>query len=89
VFECNSDCRCDRERCKLRTVQRGREQDFDRLVQVVSTKDKDFGLIARQPVDKGTFVGEYAGELITIEEAKERWSRPRDSEYILTIREHL
>lgn len=85
VFECNALCRCA-GRCGNRVVQRG----LRLRLQVFRTRAKGWGLRALQPVPRGRFVCEYAGEVLGPREARARVRRQaaRDANYIIAVREH-
>ncbi|NXY92032.1 SETMR methyltransferase, partial [Alcedo cyanopectus] len=86
VFECNALCSCG-DSCHNRLVQRGLQLPL----QVFQTEKKGWGLRALEPVAKGTFVCEYAGEVLGYQEARRRIQAQtaKDSNYILVVREHL
>ncbi|NXH43010.1 SETMR methyltransferase, partial [Dicaeum eximium] len=86
VFECNSLCSCG-EGCPSRLVQRG----LRLRLQVFRTASKGWGVRALQPVPGGTFVCEYAGEVLGFAEAQRRIraQAPQDPNYIMALREHL
>ncbi|CEP19018.1 hypothetical protein [Parasitella parasitica] len=67
IYECNQSCECG-PRCKNRVVQRGRKIPL----QVYKTKDKGWGVRSLQFIPKGTFIEEYIGEVITVEEGDQR-----------------
>ncbi|XP_027764370.1 histone-lysine N-methyltransferase SETMAR [Empidonax traillii] len=86
VFECNALCECG-ESCQNRLVQRGLRLPL----QVFLTPRKGWGVRALQPVPRGSFVCEYAGEVLGPAEARRRIRAqgPQDSNYIMALREHL
>ncbi|NXI54902.1 SETMR methyltransferase, partial [Chloroceryle aenea] len=86
VFECNTLCRCS-ESCHNRVVQRG----LQLRLEVFKTERKGWGLRTLEPVAKGRFVCEYAGEVLGFEEARRRIQAQtvKDSNYIIAVREHL
>ncbi|NWV02371.1 SETMR methyltransferase, partial [Ptilonorhynchus violaceus] len=86
VFECNSLCRCG-DSCQNRLVQRG----LQLRLQVFRTERKGWGVRTLEPVPRGTFVCEYAGEVLGFAEARRRAQAQtaQDSNYILALREHL
>ncbi|NXK91590.1 SETMR methyltransferase, partial [Formicarius rufipectus] len=86
VFECNALCRCG-ESCPNRLVQRG----LRLRLQVFLTRHKGWGVRTLQPIPRGTFVCEYAGEVLGSAEARRRSQAlsPEDSNYIIALREHL
>ncbi|MBN3302097.1 SETMR methyltransferase, partial [Amia calva] len=85
VFECNIMCRCS-EACANRVVQRG----LGFRLQVFRTEGKGWGLQTLEPVPKGRFVCEYAGEVIGFAEAcsRQRSQKLGDMNYIIAVREH-
>lgn len=86
VFECNSLCRCG-EGCRNRLVQRG----LRLRLQVFRTAAKGWGVRALEPVPRGGFVCEYAGEVLGFAEARRRIraQNPQEPNYIIAVREHL
>lgn len=85
VFECNSRCACSIE-CPNRVVQHG----ITIKLQIFVTENKGLGVRTLDIIHKGTFVCEYAGEIISLSEAKHRTKQQKESDmnYILTVREH-
>ncbi|XP_013392113.1 histone-lysine N-methyltransferase SETMAR-like [Lingula anatina] len=87
VYECNRECKCSIQ-CSNRIVQRG----VQFKLQVRNTdSDKGFGLYALETIPKDHFVCEYAGEVLTQEEAKRRTKalKHTDMNYIFVLREHI
>ncbi|KAL7407361.1 hypothetical protein ABVT39_007358 [Epinephelus coioides] len=85
VFECNALCTCS-DACSNRVVQRG-----PRLrLEVYSTENRGWGVRTLEAIPHGTFVCEYAGEVISFEEARRRQlaQRSEENNYIIAIREH-
>lgn len=85
VFECNSHCVCSGS-CPNRVVQKGQWLQL----QVFKTKHKGWGLRTFENINKFTFVCEYAGELISIQEAKKRAQEltHETGNYLIVLREH-
>ncbi|XP_062328661.1 histone-lysine N-methyltransferase SETMAR [Osmerus eperlanus] len=85
VFECNALCGCG-EACYNRVVQRG----LGIRLGVYLTEDRGWGLKALETIPCGTFVCEYAGEVIDYVEARHRQlaQSPEDNNYIITVREY-
>lgn len=85
VFECNSFCRC-LENCPNRVVQHG----VSISLQIYLTKSKGLGVRTLSEIPQGTFVCEYAGEIISISEARQRSKKQTntDMNYILSVREY-
>ncbi|KAH9290197.1 hypothetical protein KI387_034314 [Taxus chinensis] len=92
VMECGPACRCG-EGCRNRVSQRG----LSVRVEIVRHLKKGWGLHVAEPVKRGAFVCEYAGEFLTTAEARERqWHYDEASlnkhnfcSALLVIREHL
>lgn len=85
VFECNALCTCS-DNCSNRVVQRG----LRLMLEVYSTGNRGWGVRTLEPIPRGTFVCEYAGEVISFEEARHRQltQGPEENNYIIAIREH-
>merc|ERR1712228_1066673 len=81
IFECRALCQC--KNCDNRVVQNGPISD---LV-VHDFGSKGLGLICQKAITKGTFVCEYAGELISVQRAKKR-SKTDKMNYILYVVEN-
>lgn len=83
VLECNDLCGCAMD-CGNRLVQFGPRKD---LV-VFKTNKKGYGLKTEKFIERGSFVCEYAGELIGKEEAKKR-AQFDGKNYIFVLKEHF
>ncbi|XP_058488004.1 histone-lysine N-methyltransferase SETMAR [Solea solea] len=85
VFECNALCTCS-DSCSNRVVQRG----LRHRLQVYSTENRGWGVRTLESIPHGTFVCEYAGEVISFEEARRRQltQRSEENNYIIAVREH-
>ncbi|KAI7898435.1 uncharacterized protein BX663DRAFT_524706 [Cokeromyces recurvatus] len=68
IYECNQWCACDAGTCKNRVVQKGRKIPLE----IFKTYNKGWGVRSRRFIPKGTFIEEYIGEVITIEEGDRR-----------------
>ena len=68
-FECNEKCLCDKESCGNRYIQFGLVHKF--YIKYIS-KAKGFGLFADENIEKGDFVCEYIGNIITKNEAEQK-----------------
>uniref|UniRef100_A0A7S3XCY3 Histone-lysine N-methyltransferase n=1 Tax=Picocystis salinarum TaxID=88271 RepID=A0A7S3XCY3_9CHLO len=67
VYECNDLCECSPS-CSNRVAQRGLQLSL----QVVYDESKGWGVVTLDPIKRGTFVCEYAGETINTFEAERR-----------------
>ncbi|KIJ38438.1 hypothetical protein M422DRAFT_49976 [Sphaerobolus stellatus SS14] len=67
IFECNDACECS-EDCMNRVIGRGRKAE----ISIQLTDKKGWGVFADKPIQKGTFLGVYAGEMILEAEADDR-----------------
>ncbi|KAJ1910061.1 hypothetical protein IWQ60_010856 [Tieghemiomyces parasiticus] len=67
IVECNSKCACGPE-CPNRVVQRGMQVKLE----IFKTPHKGWGVRAKQTIPKGTFISEYAGEILTFAESLRR-----------------
>lgn len=85
VFECNALCACG-ESCQSRVVQNGLQT---RLC-VFRTENRGWGVVTLESIKRGSFVCEYAGEVIGFEEAQQRQlsQSPEDMNYIIAVQEH-
>lgn len=85
MFECNILCACS-DTCSNRVVQRG----VRLRLEVYDTRNRGWGVRTLEPIPRGTFVCEYAGEVISLEEARRRQlaQRSEDNNYIIAVREH-
>lgn len=70
VYECNQNCSCNKY-CQNRVLQNGVKVKLE----VFKTEDKGWGVRAGEPIDRGTFICEYIGEVIDEHEAKKRRNR--------------
>ncbi|XP_043266759.1 probable histone-lysine N-methyltransferase set-23 [Venturia canescens] len=87
IIECNPRCSCN-ENCLNKLVQHG---PLDCL-EIVPTSGKGLGLRTRRKISKNRFICEYAGEVIGIEEARNRAeNNKRDClmNYVLVVTEHI
>ncbi|KAI3437050.1 uncharacterized protein J3R85_005785, partial [Psidium guajava] len=91
VSECGTGCGCGSE-CGNRASQGGVEV----RLKIARDKKKGWCLLADQAIEKGRFVCEYAGELLTTKEARVRQKEYDElassrgfSSALLVVREHL
>ncbi|OEL15327.1 Histone-lysine N-methyltransferase, H3 lysine-9 specific SUVH1 [Dichanthelium oligosanthes] len=59
LYECNDSCTCSHN-CRNRVVQKGTQIHFE----VFKTGDRGWGLRSWDPIRAGTFICEYAGEIV-------------------------
>lgn len=87
IYECHENCNCGVESCGNRLVQKGPHP----MLEIVKTSMKGLGLYCKVDLKKGSFVCEYAGEVIGKEEARLRYGRQQmgDKNYIFALREHF
>lgn len=69
IWECGPTCGCPPE-CMNRVIQRGRAAETK--IDLFKTINKGWGVRARVPIPKGTYLGMYSGELITDHESERR-----------------
>ncbi|XP_014772580.2 histone-lysine N-methyltransferase SETMAR [Octopus bimaculoides] len=87
IYECHQDCSCS-SNCSNQLVQHGirfKTEVFS------ASPDKGFGLRTLEFIPRGSFVSEYAGEVISDNEAKQRTSlieQQTQMNYILVLKEH-
>lgn len=88
VIECNSLCQCS-ETCNNRYVQRGPVEGL--IICLSKNEHKGLGLFTRNFIPKGTFICEYAGEVISKSQALMRHVANRiegKMNYIYCLNEH-
>ena len=69
IWECGPTCGCPPS-CTNRAIQRGRSRWTK--IELIKTRQKGWGVRAKTRIPAGTFLGVYAGELITELEAERR-----------------
>ncbi|XP_060838155.1 histone-lysine N-methyltransferase EHMT2 [Rhopalosiphum padi] len=67
LYECNWRCRCHKQRCGNRVIQKGIKVKLE----LYKHKDMGWGVRTLQPISRGTFVCEYVGEIITDQKAND------------------
>ncbi|XP_045102813.1 histone-lysine N-methyltransferase EHMT1-like isoform X2 [Portunus trituberculatus] len=77
IFECNRACRCNKLSCNNRVVQHG----ISAHMQLFKTVGKGWGVRALKTIQKGSYVCEYVGEIITDLEADQR----QDDSYLFDL----
>ncbi|XP_059483289.1 uncharacterized protein LOC132201275 isoform X1 [Neocloeon triangulifer] len=85
IFECHVNCKCEKNECSNRVVQRGPMLGLE----VYETGTKGLGLRTSHRARKGQFICEYAGEVLGLQEAIRRAQvQGPQNNYILFFREH-
>lgn len=86
IVECNSDCSCSHN-CINRLVQNG----ITASLEVFCSATKGFGIKSLELISQNKFVCEYAGEIISYDEAMKRTEALTrdDMNYILVVKEHF
>ena len=91
ILECGSDCGCNILKCTNRVVQVGITSNYN----VFNTRFKGFGLQivgSSDCIPAYTFVCEYAGEVISHDEAKKRVEHNDETNkdnYVIALRENV
>ncbi|CAI4231880.1 unnamed protein product [Auanema sp. JU1783] len=84
VIECGENCRC-LSNCANRMLQHGITL---KLEVFVHQNGKGFGVRAAELIKRGSFVCQYAGEIIGKEEVELRATTRRFHNYVFTVKEH-
>lgn len=77
IFECNQACSCNQITCRNRVVQKGLTQRF----QIMRTETKGWGVRTLRFIQRGTYVCEYVGEILSDMEADQR----EDDSYLFDL----
>lgn len=88
IYECNNSCKCFESFCGNRLVQFGPRKHL----QIIPTEEKGFGLTTTTRIKQGNFICEYAGEIISADEAKKRYESNKElgkMNYIFCINENF
>lgn len=88
TYECNANCVCNEKLCGNKVVQLGPRRYL--FIKPCDYEIKGLGLFTSKAIRMGTFVCEYAGEIIDEEQAQARFRRyqsERISNYIFCIKE--
>ncbi|KAI6218360.1 putative histone-lysine N-methyltransferase set-23 [Aphelenchoides fujianensis] len=88
ILECHENCGCAPD-CGNRAAQFGLQLKVEPFL---APNGKGLGLRAGERIPRGRFVIEYAGEIVSAEEANERCRRYKaagqEHHYIFTLKEH-
>lgn len=87
IYECNDQCSCPIW-CQNRLVQYGPRRDL--VVANFSHLGKQYGLQTTRKIPAGAFICEYAGEILTAREARNRFKYNDENQtmnYIICLRE--
>ncbi len=90
IVECSAACGCS-DACANRVVSRGVRARLE-VFGTARYGERGWGVRARERIPRGTFVCEYAGELVSSEEATRRHRLREEtaaSNYIMSVREHV
>ena len=68
IYECNSFCKCEYNSCHNRVVQKGSNCSLC----IFKTTKKGWGVKTLEDIEKGTYISEYCGEIITNDVANQR-----------------
>nr|CDJ96968.1 SH2 motif and Src homology-3 and Variant SH3 and Pre-SET zinc-binding region and SET domain containing protein [Haemonchus contortus] len=87
ILECHDECLCAQceQPCRNRVLQRGVQVALEIFE---CTGHKGYGVRAVREIPKGTFICEYAGEILNKDEVERRATSAHDHNYTMTIREH-
>jgi histone-lysine N-methyltransferase SETMAR len=86
IYECHDQCQCPESLCSNRVVQRGPH----RQLKVIQAGAKGWGVVSLTDLIPGTFVCQYAGEVIGAEEARRRFiCNGTGVNYVFALREHF
>lgn len=82
IYECNSLCSCNRNRCQNRIVGKGSQQKLQ--VFKCPSKGKGWGVRAMTDIPAGTYVTSYLGELLHESDCETRGIKHGD-EYLFAL----
>lgn len=86
AYECNDNCSCSNILCGNKLTQYGPRKNLC----VKQCKRKGFGLFTSKKILSNFFICEYAGELISENDAKERFKRyTTKMNYVFCLKEHF
>lgn len=89
-YECNDNCKCTGSLCGNRLIQFGPRKDLS--VQKCENDLKGLGLFTNKEVENGNLICQYAGEIITEDEAAQRYKfyqNNNEDNYIFCIKENF
>ncbi|XP_063926121.1 probable histone-lysine N-methyltransferase set-23 [Zophobas morio] len=88
VYECSPNCKCEPSRCGNRLVSFGPRSNLK-----IVTTPKGLGLSTERDIETGNFICEYAGEVITRDDAHKRFKKYQEMNfnhnYIFCINENF
>ena len=85
IFECGIECNCDPLHCQNRLVQQSKGKMNVKL-SVKNTEKKGYGVFACHDILKGTYLGNYSGEVVIKENLNnDEW----DNDYLFDTGEGL
>ncbi len=68
IYECNKKCKCTKESCENRVVQKGRKFPLC----IFRTPDRGWGVKTKKRISKNEFVTEYVGEVCSERTVRDR-----------------
>lgn len=77
IYECNSGCKCNHKKCNNRVIQHGSRAKLA----LFKTKSRGWAVRSLRPLKRGSFIGIYAGELITVSDCRNR----QDDTYLFNL----
>lgn len=89
IYECNNMCKCYGKNCGNRLIQYGPRNS---LKIIKCPNNKGMGLVTTNKIYKGSFICEYAGEIISEAEANIRYTynqQANSMNYIFCINEYF
>ncbi|KAJ8935789.1 hypothetical protein NQ314_012639 [Rhamnusium bicolor] len=90
TYECNENCKCNSRLCGNKLVQFGPRKSL--MVKPCENEMKGLGLFTLKTINRGSFICEYAGEVITETEAFKRFQYNNEHgkiNYIFCINEYF
>ena len=82
LWECGIECECDPEYCQNRLVHSSKGKIQVKL-RIENTERKGYGVFSAHDILKGTHIGNYAGEVIILDNYNSRQENPaHDNDYL-------
>lgn len=82
IYECNKKCKCQayKNNCKNRVIQTGRLSTMSLAIEHMGDS-RAWGVITLKPIEAGTFLDQYFGEILPNEMATERYVKILGSDH--------